>query len=84
MKMKKILSAILVVLLAIGLMSACGPKGPGIDINKTQLYVNVFYAGLGDRWLEAYAKAFEEYYANESFEPGKTGVEVIIEHNYAS
>lgn len=63
---------------------ACQPgKGPLggqqlTDNTKTQLYVGNYDGGFGHKWLDAYKAGFEELYKNESFEEGKTGVEVVI------
>ena len=63
---------------------ACQPgKGPLggeniINKDKTQLYVGNYDGGFGHKWLDDYKAGFEELYKNESFEEGKTGVEVVI------
>ena len=53
-------------------------NGGGIDSTKSQLYIGNQNAGLGTAWLEQVVKNFEQQYANTSFEPGKTGVEVFV------
>lgn len=53
-----------------------------INYEKTQLYVNTRYAGLGDAWLKRYKAEFEKRYAETSFEEGKTGVQIIIDYTY--
>lgn len=53
--------------------------GSDIDLsNATQLKVGVFNGGLGHDWALTLEKEFEERYANVSFEPGKMGVNVVI------
>lgn len=50
-----------------------------VDSSKTQLYVSNLNAGISNQWLLDIETRFEEAYANESFEPGKTGVQVIVD-----
>ena len=58
----------------------CGSRGgESADQSKTQLYVATFEGGFGTSWMEAIEKRFEEKYANVSFEPGKTGVQIVAE-----
>lgn len=53
--------------------------GSTVDLsNATELKVGVFNGGLGHAWALTLEKEFEERYANVSFEPGKMGVNVII------
>ena len=75
-KMKKITASVLALTLGVFSFTACGKDK--IDKTKTQLYVGVFEGGIGSEWAYEYARLFEEKYATESFETGKTGVEVII------
>ena len=83
--MKKQLSTILaVVALCSTGLTAVGCGGGGgvkIDKTKTQLYYSNYDAGIGRTWIEAIASEFEKDFANYSFEPGKTGVQVIPNHN---
>ncbi len=48
-----------------------------IDETKTQLYVQSYDGGFANAWLDETIKAFEEEYKDESFEDGKTGVQII-------
>lgn len=81
----KALSLACALTLCIAPLAACdGGSGNGgnggnnsIDKSKTQLYVANYNGGMGSRWLDEYAKGFEEKYKNVSFEDGKTGVEVV-------
>lgn len=61
--------------------TGCREAGTKIDEKKTQLYVSNHDAGIGRSWIEAIGKQFEEDFANYSFEEGKTGVQVIYNHN---
>ncbi len=60
----------------------CGPK-PVLpdDTSKTTLYVVNYAGGFGSEWLDEVEKRFEAAYANVSFEEGKMGVDVKIDHN---
>ena len=49
-----------------------------IDENKTQLYIGNYDGGMGSRWLGEYKKGFEALYKDQSFESGKTGVELVL------
>ena len=52
-----------------------------VDATKTQLYVSNQDAGIGRTWIEATGLAFEEAFAEYSFEEGKMGVQVWFDHN---
>ena len=78
--MKKNLSKILVAVLAfVSSFSAvgCVRGGEKVDKTKTQLYVATFDGGFGSAWMDEVERRFQEKYANVSFEPGKTGVQII-------
>lgn len=72
-------------LLSVG-FAGCGRRSENvqIDAGKSQLYVNTFLAGLGDKWVQEYATSFEEFYKDTSFEEGKKGVQVIVDYTYSS
>ena len=69
-------------------MTACGGTtgngGTEIDKNKTQLYVFNFDGGYGTDWLYEAAARFEKLKENESYEDGKTGVEIKIKKQKSS
>lgn len=58
-------------------MAGCGGGGIKIDDTKTQLYVFSYNGGVGNEWLDRTIESFEAKYANQSFEEGKMGVQVI-------
>lgn len=65
-------------------MAGCGNGSQSagnekIDSNKTQLYVGILDAGLGDEWMKELKTRFEEKYADYKGEDGKVGVQVIID-----
>lgn len=78
--------ALLTAVLTLGsVVMATGCKGEDdeveIDESKTQLYVANLDVGIGRTWVETLSKKFEDTFANYSFEEGKTGVQVIINHD---
>ena len=77
--LKKIIATVCAVTCVGSTFAGCnmGKTEIKIDKTKTQLYIGNYDGGMGSRWLDEYKKGFEELYANESFEKGKTGVEVI-------
>ncbi len=52
-----------------------------IDHTKTALFISAYEAGYGTDWLVKFAADFEEFYKDQSFEEGKTGVDVRIDWN---
>lgn len=81
--MKKLIALFLATLVSLSAMSmvACNPDDKDIDKTKTQLYVSNYDSGIGRKWIETIADSFEEDFATYSFEKGKTGVQVVIDHN---
>lgn len=80
--MKKITTFVMALLLTFSTFSGlvgCGPDQK-VDESKTALYVNVTETGAGTAFGDELEKAFEAKYANQSFEEGKTGVDVVISH----
>ncbi|MBQ3506213.1 MAG: hypothetical protein IJA89_05530 [Clostridia bacterium] len=78
--------ALLTAVLTLGsVVMATGCKGDDeeveIDESKTQLYVANLDVGIGRTWVETLSKKFEDAFAGYSFEEGKTGVQVIINHD---
>lgn len=83
--MKKIISNVMALAMLAGLtcgVTACGQKVvEDLDTTKTQLFIGSYNGGGGYKWLDDAAARFEEKYAGTSFEDGKTGVQIIIDHN---
>ncbi len=48
-----------------------------VDTKRTQLYVYNYDGGVGSEWLDKAIVRFEAAYANEKFEEGKLGVQVV-------
>lgn len=72
--------ASLLTLCALGCLTAlagCSVDN-GIDSSKTQLYVKCYQGGYGNKWLYAAKERYEALHANDSFEEGKTGVQIVI------
>ncbi|MBR2023019.1 MAG: extracellular solute-binding protein [Clostridia bacterium] len=64
----------------------CGRRenGEEIDTTKTQLFVSTYAGGYGADWLYSLKERFETAYANESFEEGKTGVQIVVDDGESS
>lgn len=80
--MKKILSILVSMVLCMGIAASagCGGTPPvGEVAGKTNITVATYNGGVGKDWLEDAARAFEEQFAERSFEDGKTGVAVRVE-----
>ena len=61
------------------LVGCGGSSGSTDDPNKANLHVLTLDKGIGTKWLENAAKAFEELYAeSEDFQPGRKGVKVSV------
>lgn len=80
---KRALALILTVVTSFSTAVSCGPAEDDsieqVDTGKTQLNVGVFNDGTGVYWLEEAKKDFEAYYADKEFEPGKKGVQIVID-----
>lgn len=82
--MKRILAMILGICMlssVLFLFNGCKNKDNEVNPYKTQLYVNNYNRGYGNDWLYQVAARFEELHKNDSFEEGKTGVQIIIDPN---
>ena len=82
---KKTLSIIsitmcLIMAFAAGLIGCTPPEvTEEIEVGKSQIYVGVFDAGFKTAFIESAKAKFEAKYENISFEPGKEGVQIVIE-----
>ncbi len=86
--MKKTLAGILSLICCSAMAFGAGCGGLGgesdewyeeIDASKTQLYVSNLKGGIGHEWLMKAKTRFESAYAEESFEDGKKGVQVVVD-----
>lgn len=78
MKCKRLCALALGVVCMLSSFSGCSRQiAVEIDETKTQLYVQSFDGGFGNEWLDVAISTFEELYKNESFEPGKQGVQIV-------
>ena len=76
---KKIGIALLAGIMTVIPLTACKTsENDGLDPTKTPLRIGVYNGGFGYDWANELAEKFEQYYANTSFEKGKTGVDVEI------
>lgn len=76
--------ALLMTASSIFCLTGCNNGGLGgnanqVDKTKTQLYVGILDAGLGDEWANKLKTRFEEAYADYQGVDGKVGVQVIID-----
>ena len=81
MKIKKFIALMSVATILAPTFSfvGCGDNElEALDETKTQFYIGNYEAGMGSKWLDNYVIAFENAYANVSFENDKTGVQVIV------
>ena len=80
---KKLANGVLVAVIAcssLSALSACGLEevGSALDETKTTLEIANQDKGLGDEWLQAVAREFENAYADWEGKDGKVGVQVSI------
>ena len=67
-------------LLATPILSGCTQQtGEQEDPTKTQIYVGIFDGGFGTSWFDPIEEAFEEMYADVSFQEGRTGVQIMVD-----
>ena len=83
-KITKAMNCLLAVVIGLGATAfvGCGepkdnPNNVVINKDKTQLYVNHYYGGVGDKWLDEAIKEFEEQNADYKGVNGKVGVQVV-------
>ena len=62
------------------LTSCGGPNSndPSIDTSKTQIYVKNYQGGYGNKWLYTAKNKYEALHAEDSYESGKKGVQILI------
>lgn len=49
-----------------------------VDTNRTQIYVHNYEGGFGSEWLKNAKMEYEKIHAEEEYEPGKKGVQIMI------
>ena len=76
--MKK-MSKVMALVLAFGVVGTTTACGAGSGSGKTVVRAIAFETGCGIDWLREAEKEFEKRYENESFEEGKTGVDLKFE-----
>ena len=77
-KLKQILALILGVLMCCSTAVGCGGGGGGKS-TVSKFYVSTRDAGVGSAFLTDFELAFEQRYAETSFEEGKMGVDIITD-----
>lgn len=76
--------------LALAFVGCATPTGPNddhkeeINTEATQLYVFNYGGGFGREWLDAAKQRFEALHAEDSYEEGKKGVQILIDHRKES
>ena len=83
---KKIFTVILAFICAFAAMACAVPEvekeeeqfNEDLDTARTQLYVYNYNGGYGSSWLMRAKNRYEELHANDELEPGKKGVQIII------
>ena len=78
MKLKNRILALVLSVVCVMPLAACGERGSGSDLNRptdnTKTQLNVFTFGDGEfatQWLQKARDRFEAEYAGTEFEPGK-------------
>ena len=68
-----------------GVFAACGGQGDGdssfneaVDKARTQVYVNCYNGGFGAGWLSSVKARYEALHANDVWEEGKKGVQIMV------
>ncbi len=82
--MKKLIAMLLasvVVFTSAFALTGCGDFTEKTDDKKTQLFVANYNGGVGEKWLDNAKARFEAKHAETSFEEGKKGVQIMINHN---
>ena len=79
---KRFLLGMVLPLAATCMAVSCRPAASGdkIDKTKTQIYINNFKRGFGSKWLDDLKYRFEALHAEDSYQEGRKGVEIIV-HN---
>ena len=80
-KTSVILASVLALCMALPAFAACNREneyGEEVNKNMSQIYVSNYDGGVGTDWLYSVKERFEAAYADEHFEEGKTGVQVMI------
>ena len=84
---KKIGSGILSLILSVSCLTACGGGGGasnnGGSKSVTEIQFLNYQGCSGNEWVEAAGKRFSELKANESYEPNKKGVRIVVSETKA-
>ncbi|MFR2945223.1 MAG: hypothetical protein ACLTKZ_08435, partial [Lachnospiraceae bacterium] len=80
-RMKNVLAGALSAAMIFG-VAGCAVResdGEKIDESRTQLYVFNYGGGFGNDWVKALKTSFEALHAEDVYEEGKKGVQVMID-----
>ena len=59
----------------------CSKTVEEVDDTKTSICIANYNGGVGEVWLENVKTRFEEKYKDVSYEEGKKGVQIILDHD---
>ena len=83
--MTRAFTGVFATMLALGAVGCATPAGPGggtsveaTDATRTQLYVFNFDGGYGSEWLAKAKARYEALHAEDVYEEGKKGVQIIV------
>lgn len=64
-------------------LAACGSGGnnEALDATRTQLYVYNYDGGFGSEWLTKAKTRYEALHAEDSYEEGKQGIQIMISNS---
>ncbi|MBO6280266.1 MAG: hypothetical protein J6M95_01630 [Bacilli bacterium] len=82
-KVNAILTAVCSVGALVTLVTSCSQESGGgggvvVDETKTQIYIKNYQGGYGNKWLYSAKTRYEELHAEDSYESGKKGLQIII------
>ena len=90
MKLKRLLTGALAAVIGVGMVfgfAGCSTDDDGngldnekVDTKRTQLYVYNYNGGFGSDWLGEAKRKYEELHAEDVYETGKQGVQIIVEN----
>ena len=82
-KTSAILTAVCSVAALVTFVTSCSQESGGgggvvVDKTKTQIYIKNYQGGYGNKWLYSAADRYEKLHAEDSYESGKKGLQIII------
>ncbi len=78
-RLRGLIAVIMAIFAAVPMMFGCaGKPDEDYDDTKTQLFINHYLGGVGNKWIKQIKTDFETKYATYQGKDGKVGVQVII------